>query len=152
MSLPRTAVAMLVVCASLLLAPSAAFADDYYSTTDASDVIVAPTGTISGRGGAVGGTVVVVDLTVVCPVAGTIEELDLTFEQHRRGQVTKGYTDYSSAAIPCSPEGTHHLLGLEVFTNVYFGPGRIVVTESRVCGLSSCFSFDVGAVVILHRV
>lgn len=146
MSFLKTSLAAFVVCAGIVIAPSPAFAADPFPTTDASGVIVAPTGTVDRAGRAV------VDIAVVCPTAGTVDGLLLTFEQRRHGQVTAGYTDYDSVAIPCSPEGTHIQLALEVFTDIYFGPGRIVLTEAIVCGLNGCRSFDIEASVILHRV
>jgi hypothetical protein len=123
---------------------NAGAATDPFPTTDATAVIVARTGMVDRAGRAV------VDLAVVCPVQGTIDGLELTFEQHRRGQVTQGFTDLDSFGIPCSPEGVHMQLALEVFTDIYFGPGRIVVTESIACGISGCTALDSGASTILH--
>jgi len=57
----------------------------------------------------------------------------------------------NSFAIPCSPDGVHMQLALEVFTNIYFGPGRIVVTESMACGVSGCATLATGQSTILHR-
>jgi len=142
----KPALAATALCASLFIAPVAVSAADVFPTTDASGVIVASSGTVDANGRAV------VDLAVVCPVAGTVDGLLLTFEQRRHGQVTVGYTDYDSVAIPCSPEGAHMQLALEVFTDIFFGPGRAVVTEVTVCGLSGCRSFDAGGSVILRRV
>lgn len=140
-----SALATIIACAGLLSAPSPGHAADAFPTTNASGVLVARTGTVDRAGRAV------VDLAVVCPNSGTVDGLLLTFEQHRHGQVTQGFTDYESVAIPCSPEGTHIQLALEVFTDIYFGPGRIELTETVVCGLDGCRSFDLRASVILHR-
>jgi hypothetical protein len=145
MPFSKTALAVLIALVAVLIAPVAALADEEFPTTDASAVVVARSATLVPNVGAV------VDIAVVCPVAGTVDGLFLTFEQHRHGQVTVGYTDYESVAIPCSPEGSHVQLNLEVFTDIYFGPGRAVVTEAIVCGLNGCRSLDIHAAIILHR-
>ena len=141
MRLLKATLVALLLCAS----PVATAAADSLATSDATAVLVAKTGTVDAHGRAV------VDLAVVCPVEGTIDGLAMTFEQHRRGQVTQGFTDLDSFAIPCSPDGVHMQLALEVFTNVPFGPGRIVVTESIACGVSGCATLASGQATVLHR-
>src|SRR4051812_8709219 len=86
MGLLKATLVALLLCA----APVATAAADSLATTDASAVLVARTGTVDAHGRAV------VDLAVVCSVEGTIDGLAMTFEQHRRGQVTQGFTDLDS--------------------------------------------------------
>jgi len=145
MSFSKALMAIVLSGAAVLVAAGPVAAADAFPTTDATAVIIPRTGTVDGFGRAI------LELAVVCPTTGTVDGLFLTFEQRRRGQVTAGFTDYESVAIPCSPEGTPIRLALEVFTDIPFGPGRIVLTDATVCGLGGCRTFALTGSVILHR-
>ena len=118
------------------------------ATTSATAVAVAPAGTVAAKGGGR------IEVVVTCPVQGRIDGLFITVEQRWRGQTTTGHTNWGPAAIPCSPQGTRHDLGLEVFTDVYYGPGPARVTKVTACGAGprGCVDFTRGQpAVVLHE-